>query len=105
LGQVRGFVPASQLTSVAPTASSERKKRTTRFYAALMGDTLMLKVIDIDRKRNRLILSERLAMREWRRQQKEQLLDSLTEGLTHRRHRSAASPTSAPLSISAARTV
>ena len=41
-----------------------------------------LKVIDIDRKRNRLILSERLAMREWRRQQKEQLLDSLKEGDT-----------------------
>ncbi len=42
--------------------------------------SLMLKVIDIDRKRNRLILSERLAMREWRRQQKEQLLDTLKEG-------------------------
>jgi small subunit ribosomal protein S1 len=40
----------------------------------------MLKVIDIDRKRNRLILSERLAVREWRRQQKEQLLDRLKEG-------------------------
>jgi small subunit ribosomal protein S1 len=46
-----------------------------------MGDTLKLKVIDIDRKRNRLILSERLAMREWRRQQKDQLLGTLHEGL------------------------
>jgi small subunit ribosomal protein S1 len=41
---------------------------------------LKLKVIDIDRKRNRLILSERLAMREWRRQQKDQLLETLREG-------------------------
>jgi small subunit ribosomal protein S1 len=49
-------------------------------YASLMGEKLKLKVIDIDRKRNRLILSERLAMREWRRQQKEQLLDTLQEG-------------------------
>ena len=45
-----------------------------------MGAELKLKVIDIDRSRNRLILSERLAMREWRRQQKEQLLASLAEG-------------------------
>lgn len=79
LGQVRGFVPASQLTS-APTASASEEENDSR-YAALMGDTLKLKVIDIDRKRNRLILSERLAMREWRRQQKDQLLGSLREGL------------------------
>jgi len=39
-------------------------------WAALFGEELKLKVIDIDRKRNRLILSERLAMREWRRKQK-----------------------------------
>jgi len=78
LGQVRGFVPASQLTSI-PTVNSEEENDTR--YATLMGDTLKLKVIDIDRKRNRLILSERLAMREWRRQQKDQLLSSLHEGL------------------------
>lgn len=79
LGQVRGFVPASQLTS-APLAGASEEENDAR-YASLMGDTLKLKVIDIDRKRNRLILSERLAMREWRRQQKDQLLGSLHEGL------------------------
>ena len=78
LGQVRGFVPASQLTSTPITASEEE---TDSRYATLMGDMLKLKVIDIDRKRNRLILSERLAMREWRRQQKDQLLGTLREGL------------------------
>jgi small subunit ribosomal protein S1 len=80
LGQVRGFVPASQLSSIIPlpTGGEEGDER----YAALLGSSLRLKVIDIDRKRNRLILSERLAMREWRRQQKEQLLDSLNEGDT-----------------------
>lgn len=78
LGQVRGFVPASQLVSVpASTGEEDADNR----YASLMGEKLKLKVIDIDRKRNRLILSERLAMREWRRQQKEQLLDTLQEGL------------------------
>ena len=77
LGQVRGFVPASQLSSIAlPQNGDESEER----YAALLGGALRLKVIDIDRKRNRLILSERLAMREWRRMQKEQLLDSLKEG-------------------------
>jgi small subunit ribosomal protein S1 len=80
LGQVRGFVPASQLTSVAPTANSDESGEER--FSGLLGGSLMVKVIDIDRKRNRLILSERLAMREWRRQQKEQLLDSLKEGDT-----------------------
>ncbi|MBE2240625.1 MAG: S1 RNA-binding domain-containing protein [Caldilineaceae bacterium] len=78
LGQVRGFVPASQLTTTPVTTSEEE---TDSRYSSLMGDTLKLKVIDIDRKRNRLILSERLAMREWRRQQKDQLLETLHEGL------------------------
>ncbi|MCA9311248.1 MAG: S1 RNA-binding domain-containing protein, partial [Phycisphaerales bacterium] len=76
LGQVRGFVPASQLTSAMPTNGEDEESR----YAGLKGEVLKLKVIDIDRKRNRLILSERLAMREWRRQQKDQLLETLREG-------------------------
>lgn len=79
LGQVRGFVPASQLSSIIPVQNGEDSEER---YSALLGGSLRLKVIDIDRKRNRLILSERLAMREWRRQQKEQLLDSLKEGDT-----------------------
>lgn len=81
LGQLRGFVPASQLSSIVPAPAGGEDNAEDR-YAALLGGSLRLKVIDIDRKRNRLILSERLAMREWRRQQKEQLLDSLKEGDT-----------------------
>jgi small subunit ribosomal protein S1 len=79
LGQVRGFVPASQLVSGMASTSGNDETGEER-WAALAGQTLKLKVIDIDRKRNRLILSERLAMREWRRKQKEQLLDNLKEG-------------------------
>lgn len=79
LGQVRGFVPASQLvTGVAAAAGADENSEER--WASLQGQGLKLKVIDIDRKRNRLILSERLAMREWRRKQKEQLLDALKEG-------------------------
>ena len=82
LGQVRGFVPASQLSadSQSQGQSEAEIENADERWANLVGETLMLKVIDIDRKRNRLILSERLAMREWRRQQKEQLLESLKEG-------------------------
>jgi small subunit ribosomal protein S1 len=79
LGQVRGFVPASQLVSGAQPSANGGEGMDER-WSALQGESLKLKVIDIDRKRNRLIMSERLAMREWRRKQKEQLLDSLKEG-------------------------
>lgn len=82
VGQVRGFVPASQLSSPGNGNGSEDDANEDR-WAPLVGQMLKLKVIDIDRKRNRLILSERLAMREWRRQQKEQLLESLKEGDTY----------------------
>ena len=83
LGHVRGFVPASQLSStggeggaeVEPTGAEGEER-----WASLIGESLKLKVIDVDRKRNRLILSERLAMRDWRRHQKEQLLETLKEG-------------------------
>lgn len=78
LGQVRGFVPASQLTSIVPQQSDDETGEER--FSGLLGEMLKLKVIDIDRKRNRLILSERLAMREWRRQQKDELLNSLNEG-------------------------
>ncbi|MCL4858891.1 MAG: S1 RNA-binding domain-containing protein [Caldilineaceae bacterium] len=80
VGQVRGFVPASQLSFAGASTNGDEATDGEERWAPLVGETLKLKVIDIDRKRNRLILSERLAMREWRRQQKEQLLDSLKEG-------------------------
>ena len=79
LGQVRGFVPASQLSSISINGQ-EADDETEARLGELIGSVLKVKVIDLDRKRNRLILSERLAMREWRRKQKEQLLDSLKEG-------------------------
>jgi small subunit ribosomal protein S1 len=78
LGQVRGFVPASQLVSGLGGSGSDESGEER--WSSLQGQNLKLKVIDIDRKRNRLILSERLAMREWRKKQKEQLLDNLKEG-------------------------
>lgn len=79
LGQVRGFVPASQLSNTTQAIQDKQAEPEER-WSSLVGTDLMLKVIDLDRRRNRLILSERLAMREWRKHQKETLLASLSEG-------------------------
>ena len=82
IGQLRGFVPASQLSPIsqATRSNGDAEADADDRWEPLMDETLKLKVIDIDRKRNRLILSERQAMREWRRHQKDKLLNSLAEG-------------------------
>jgi small subunit ribosomal protein S1 len=80
LGKVRGFVPASQLDTSRHPRLSEAGLTPEERWGQLTGEMLQLKVIEIDRERNRLILSERAAMREWRKVQKEKLLAELTEG-------------------------
>jgi small subunit ribosomal protein S1 len=45
---------------------------------------LQLKIIEINRARNRLILSERLAVQEWRQRRREELLDELKPGEVRR---------------------
>ena len=78
IGQVRGFVPASQLSSESQAMQISEGEPDNR-WMKLMDTELRMKVIDLDRRRNRLILSERVAIREWRREQKERLLESLEE--------------------------
>jgi small subunit ribosomal protein S1 len=58
LGDTRGFVPASQLVSFPRQKSEEERMKA---LAQCVGNTLRLKVIEFDRARNRLILSERVA--------------------------------------------
>src|SRR5207247_274998 len=58
LGDVRGFVPASQLISF-PRRNTEEERMAE--MAQYVGKTLRLKVIELDRPHNRLILSERIA--------------------------------------------
>jgi small subunit ribosomal protein S1 len=79
MGKVRGFVPSSQIVSLREKIR-DRDVEGDQPLAGLVGMKLQLKVIEIDRSRNRLILSERAAMREWRRQHKEKLLAELQEG-------------------------
>jgi len=76
-GNLRGFVPASQLSDLPRGLSQAAKMARLKEY---VGQTLPLEVIEVDRRRRRLILSERAARRKWREQQKEQLLNELVEG-------------------------
>ncbi len=77
LGSIQGFVPASQITSLRPSGQSEQDSSD---LAYLVGKELPVKVIEVNRRRRRLILSERAAQREWRSQQRERLLSELREG-------------------------
>jgi small subunit ribosomal protein S1 len=92
VGKVRGFVPATQLESIprrkaeppvasaTPAPHGESGEPSEADLSALVGKKLKLKIIELDRARNRLILSERAAMRDWRKEQKERLLAEIKEG-------------------------
>ena len=73
---VASFVPLSQLVSLRP----DRADESNNSLAQAVGQSLRLKVIELNRRRNRVILSERGALQEWRSQQKERLLEELEEG-------------------------
>jgi len=76
-GQIRGFVPASQISGLSRRSGHEERME---MLSTMEGRQLVLKVIEVDRQRRRLIFSERAASREWRDQRKEELLDQLQEG-------------------------
>lgn len=72
--RLEGFIPSSHLTSVG--FSNDRRDA----WNDLMGKELVVKVIEVDQDRRRLIFSEREAQKEWRSQQKTRLLAELNEG-------------------------
>jgi small subunit ribosomal protein S1 len=74
---VRGFVPLSQIVELRRGGSEEEVEEKLR---SMRGQTLYLKVIEMNRRRNRLILSERAAAQERRAQQKDRLLAELQAG-------------------------
>lgn len=73
---VAAFVPLSQLVGLRP----DRNDETGSSLAQAVGRQLRLKVIELNRRRNRVILSERGALQEWRSQQKDRLIAELQEG-------------------------
>ncbi len=75
--RIRGFVPASQVAQLhGRTAAEERQQALQR----MVNQEIPLKVIEVDRDRNRLVFSERSATQEWRKAQKQRLLTELQSG-------------------------
>jgi small subunit ribosomal protein S1 len=75
---LRGFVPASQI-------SMNRRNATTgdtpdARWAKMIGQPITIRVIEVDRARRRLILSERAANPESRQSLKERIIEELHEG-------------------------
>lgn len=81
---LRGFVPLSQIVSLRRTSETETTEELAARLKELVGRTLSLKVVEIDRKRNRLILSERNAVRDLRARQREELFEELAPGQIRR---------------------
>lgn len=78
VGGLRGFVPASQISL------SRRSEMTgdtpEQRWSKMVGQPVDVCVIEIDRERRRLILSERQASSETRESIKERVIDELKEG-------------------------
>ncbi|NIS82396.1 MAG: S1 RNA-binding domain-containing protein [Anaerolineales bacterium] len=84
MGRLRGFVPASQV-------SLSRRRRAhgstpDQRWGKMVDEPIIAKVIEVDRRRNRLILSERAATREARDALKERLITELEPGEIRQGH-------------------
>src|SRR5436305_2682961 len=79
---IRGFVPISQILNLKreEVASGGESQETAAKLLSMKDKELQLKIIEINRAHNRLILSERLAVQEWRQRRREELLDELKPG-------------------------
>lgn len=78
VGQLRGFVPASQVSLLRRIDSSGNTPE--QRWGEMVDDPITVTVIEVDRERRRLILSERAALQETRESLKDRLLDELSEG-------------------------
>ncbi len=76
-GKIRGFVPASQIARLSRRLSPEERRQR---LADMVGQRIGLKIIEVDRRRRRLIFSQRQALREWQELQRMRVMDQLTEG-------------------------
>lgn len=78
LDGLRGFVPASQI-SLSRRAGMSGDTPEQR-WSKMVGEEIDVVVIEVDRERRRLILSERQASTETRESLKERVIDELKEG-------------------------
>ncbi len=80
-GNLRGFVPASHVMDL-PRGLNENDRK--GHMSGLVGKKIAVKVIEVNRKRRRLVLSQRDAQRGRRDMRKESLLEELQEGEVRR---------------------
>ena len=87
VANVQGFVPMSQLITISRDLfkqesfeSGEANFSEGSIGKDLIGKTLTVKVLEVNRSRNRAIFSERSALQEQRDEQKAELIEKLVEG-------------------------
>ena len=74
---LRGFIPASHIVGLPRNMNEEQRNERLQ---QVVGQELPVKVIEVERQRRRLVLSYRLAEREYRAGRKAQLFEELTVG-------------------------
>ena len=74
---LRGFIPASHVVGLPRNMNEEQRNERLQL---IVGQELPVKVIEVERQRRRLVLSYRLAEREYRASRKAQLFEELTVG-------------------------
>jgi len=75
---LRGFVPSSQISAMRRSQSTGETPE--QRWQKMIGQPITVRVIEVDRERRRLILSERAASTESRQTIKERVIDELEEG-------------------------
>jgi small subunit ribosomal protein S1 len=76
-GNLRGFIPASHVMDL-PRGLNETERQ--EYMSQMIGKPVAVKVIEVNRRRRRLVLSQREAQRRRRERRKERLLEELAEG-------------------------
>jgi small subunit ribosomal protein S1 len=76
-GHLRGFIPASHIVGLPRNLSDD--ERIHRFDE-MIGEQLPVEVIEVERRRRRLVLSHRLAERKYREERKTQLFAEMKVG-------------------------
>ena len=81
---IRGFVPISQIVDFPRRPQNEQPRDAAQEIAEklqpFVGRKLRLKILEVNRKANRLILSEKVAVYEERREKRDELFSSLKVG-------------------------
>jgi small subunit ribosomal protein S1 len=76
-GRIRGFVPISHLSDVTPGMGERRRQQR---LARLRGEMIGVKIIEVDRQRHRLVMSQREAHKEWEEKKRGELMETLQPG-------------------------